>query len=101
MIIREWRGRALLADAARYPEHFRKHVLPQLRRTTGFVGAHLGRRELADKIEFLVLTRWTSLEAVRAFAGADVAKAVLEPEALAALIDYDLDVRHYEVLEEA
>jgi len=101
MIIREWRGRALFADAARYPVHFREHVLPQLKRTNGFVGAHLGRRELGDKVEFLVLTRWASFDALRAFAGADVVKAVLEPGALAALLDYDLEVQHYEVLEEA
>jgi len=101
MIIRAWRGRARVADAARYPEHFHSNVLPQLKRTKGFVGAHLSRRELADKVEFLVLTRWASFDAVRAFAGKDVAKAVLEPGALAALVDYDLDVQHYEVLEEA
>ena len=101
MVIREWRGRAIPTDAAGYPEHFRKTVLPQLKRTSGFVGAHLARHELGDKIEFVVLTRWISIEAVRAFAGADVNKAVLEPEARAALADYDLDVRHYEVLQEA
>jgi heme-degrading monooxygenase HmoA len=101
MVIREWRGRAIPTDAAGYPEHFRKTVLPQLKRTSGFVGAHLARHELGDKIEFVVLTRWVSIEAVRAFAGADVNKAVLEPEARAALADYDLDVRHYEVLQEA
>src|SRR5262245_31981949 len=100
MIIREWRGRAILADAARYPEHFPRNVLPHLQRTTGFVGAHLGRRELGDRIEFVVLTRWLSMHAIQAFAGADADKAVLEPGARAALADYDLDVKHYEVLEE-
>lgn len=65
MIIREWRGRALVADAARYPEHFHRNVLPQLKRTKGFVGAQLGRRELAGKVEFLVLTRWASFDALR------------------------------------
>ena len=101
MVIREWRGRATPTDAARYPAHFRATVLPQLKRTKGFVGAHLARRELGDKIEFVVITRWVSIDAVRAFAGADVDKAVVEPGARAALADYDLDVRHYEVLEEA
>jgi heme-degrading monooxygenase HmoA len=101
MIIRDWRGRANPTDAARYPEHFRKTVLPQLKRTNGFVGAHLARRELGDKIEFVVLTHWVSIDAVRAFAGADVDKAVVEPAARAALADYDLHVRHYQVLEEA
>jgi heme-degrading monooxygenase HmoA len=101
MIIRQWRGRAIASAAAGYPEHFRAKVLPVLRQTKGFVGAQLGRRELGDTVEFLVLTRWTSLDAVRAFAGADVDRAVLEPGALAVLTDYDLHVQHYEVLEDA
>jgi heme-degrading monooxygenase HmoA len=101
MIIREWRGQATSADAAAYPKHFQSDVLPQLKRTPGFVGAHLGRRELSDRIEFVVLTRWVSLAAIRAFAGADVEKAVVEPGARAALADYDRYAKHYEVLEEA
>jgi heme-degrading monooxygenase HmoA len=101
MILRQWRARALLADAAGYPAHFRGKVLPQLRRLDGFLGGHLGQRRLGDRLEFLVLTRWTSMEAVRAFAGVDVEKAVVEPEAAAALADYDAVVQHYEVLEAA
>jgi heme-degrading monooxygenase HmoA len=100
MIIREWRGRASLADVARYPAHFRGTVLPQLQAVEGFVGAHLGQRQRGDSVEFLVLTRWASMDAIRAFAGANVAKAVVEPEAAAALADYDPEVQHYEVLHE-
>lgn len=66
----------------------------------GFLGAHLGERLIDGKIEFLVLTRWQSLEAIEAFAGADIGRAVVEPGAMAALTDFDLLVRHYEVLEE-
>ncbi len=40
------------------------------------------------------------MDAVRAFAGDDFAKAVVEPGAVAALIDFDASVRHYEVLED-
>ena len=85
MILRQWRARALLADAARYPAHFRGKVLPQLRRLDGFLGGDLGQRQLGDRLEFLVLTQWDSMAAIRAFAGADVEKAVVEPEAAAAL----------------
>ena len=101
MIIREWRGRARLADAARYPAHFGGKVLPQLQALAGFVGADLGQRQLGDRVEFLVLTRWASMDAIRAFAGADVEAAVVEPEAAAALADYDPKAQHYEMLQEA
>jgi heme-degrading monooxygenase HmoA len=100
MIVREWRGRAELARANAYPKHFREKVLPELRAVQGFRGAQLFRRELGDRIEFLVLSRWNSMEAVRAFAGADPDKAVVEPGAVASLINFDAHVRHYEVVEE-
>ena len=41
------------------------------------------------------------MEAVKAFAGSDVAKAVVEPHAAAALLNYDERVQHYDVVEEA
>jgi heme-degrading monooxygenase HmoA len=81
MIIREWRGRANPSQAEAYPKHFREKVIPELRQTPGFIDAQLGRHQLDDTIEFVVLTRWRSMEAIRAFAGMDVEKAVVEPGA--------------------
>jgi heme-degrading monooxygenase HmoA len=100
MIIREWRGRANPSQADAYPKHFHDKVIPELRQVLGFSGAQLGRRQLGDKIEFLVLTRWQSMDAIRAFAGMDVEKAVIDPDAVAALVEFDSRVRHYEVVED-
>ena len=100
MIIREWRGIAARSNADAYPKHFRDYVVPGLRSVPGFADAQLSRREIDDKVEFLVLTRWQSLDAIRAFAGSDMEKAVVEPDAVAALIEFDTTVRHYQVLEE-
>jgi len=88
MIIREWRGRASSSQASAYPKHFREKVIPELRHVPGFAGAQLARRQLGDKIEFLVLTRWQS------------EKAVVEPDAVVALMEFDSRVRHYDVVEE-
>jgi heme-degrading monooxygenase HmoA len=99
MIIREWRGRTTPARADAYPKHFRDTVLPELRRVPGFLGAHLAQRPLGDRIEFLVLTRWHSLDAITSFAGRDPTKAVVEPGAVAALTDFDTTVGHYEVIQ--
>jgi heme-degrading monooxygenase HmoA len=76
-------------------------VLPELRRVHGFLGAEIGRRQIGDKIEFLVLTRWQAIDAIQGFAGSDIAKAVVEPGAVVALLDFDRGVQHYEVIEEA
>jgi heme-degrading monooxygenase HmoA len=94
MIVRAWRGRAAASRAAIYPEYFKRDLLPELRRTEGFVDASLLRETRAHDVEFLVLTRWQSMDAIRAFAGANIDRAVVEPEAAAALVD----VHHYEVL---
>jgi heme-degrading monooxygenase HmoA len=100
MIIREWRGWAALSKVDDYPKHFRDSVVLDLRRLPGFVGAHLARRRGDDRIEFVVLTRWQSMDAIRTFAGSDVARAIVEPAAIAALIEFDNTVQHYDVIEE-
>ena len=100
MVIREWRGRAALDKAESYPAHFRNNVVPELRQIPGFRGAYLSRRSTAGHVEFLVLTRWDSTDAIHAFAGDDAERAVVEPGGVAALADFDPHVRHYEVLED-
>jgi heme-degrading monooxygenase HmoA len=100
MYIREWRGRAKQSEAAKYPEYFRKEIIAQLRRSDGFQGGFLSQREVGDKIEFLVLTRWESMEAIREFTGTVAENAIIDPGAMATLAEYDHTVRHYEVLED-
>ena len=100
MIIREWRARATKSNAEAYPMHFRANVVPVLRSVASFIGAHLGQRQLNGKVESLVLTRWQSTDAIRGFARDDVGRAVVEPQAVAALFDFDDAVHHYEVIED-
>jgi heme-degrading monooxygenase HmoA len=101
MIVRSWRGRASATEPDAYPRHFAHRVLPALRGIDGFLGATLLREAQGETIEFLVLTRWASLAAIRAFAGEDLGRAVVEPEAVTALVSFDATVRHYEVVQEA
>lgn len=100
MIIREWRGRTEPARADAYVRHFRTIVVPELQSVPGFLGAYLTRHFVGELLEYVVITRWESMDAIRAFAGAAPEKAVVEPGAVAALSSYDTTVRHYEVLEE-
>lgn len=98
MIIREWRARARPSLAHTYPQHFNTHVLPRLAQLSGFLGASLSQRRIGEMVEFLVLTRWASLEVIGAFAGADIGETVVESAGEAALASFDSHVRHYEVL---
>jgi hypothetical protein len=47
----------------------------------GRKGAYVLRREIGDEVEFVVLTLFESMDAVRAFAGEDYERAVLLPGA--------------------
>jgi heme-degrading monooxygenase HmoA len=100
MIVRTWRGRAPLSKPDDYVGHFRTNVVADLRSVDGFLGATLVRQVRPDDIEFLVITRWRSMDAIRGFAGSTVGRAVVEPGAIAALLSYDDFVEHYEVVEE-
>lgn len=100
MILRLWRGRASSRSPTGYPRHFKRSVVPELRSVDGFLGATLTRRVLPDAIEFLVITRWRSMEAIAGFAGTDVTRAVVEPGAIAVLSEFDDYASHFEVIEE-
>ena len=98
MIARLWRGRA--ADAAKadaYVRHFTGSVSPELKELAGHRGAWLLRREVDGQIEVLAVTLWESRQSIEAFAGADIDKAVVEPEARAVLATFDDFATHYEV----
>ena len=98
MIARIWRGRAIGADAEAYRQHVTQSVFPTLPALAGHRGAYLLRRETAEGTEFLAVTLWDSLAAIRAFAGEDAERAVVEPRAREVLADFDDFVRHYEVV---
>jgi heme-degrading monooxygenase HmoA len=98
VIVRSWTGYASIAAAEAYPRHLLKSVRPQLEQLDGFQGLFLLRRVASSEVEYRVLTLWTSMEAIGAFAGATPERAVVEPEAQAALVRYDEQVCHYEVL---
>src|SRR5262245_11389303 len=98
MIARLWRGAASTrADADAYQRHVTKTVFPALAAIRGHRGARVLRREDAGRTEFLVMTFWDSMDAIRKFAGDRPERAVVEPEARAVLSEFDDFVRHYEV----
>lgn len=98
MIGRLWRGEAIgSANADAYARHLSEVVVPELKRLTGFRGAHLLRSQDGDRIEIRVLTLWDSRAAIEAFAGKDISVAVVEPEARGVLAAFDDFATHYDV----
>jgi heme-degrading monooxygenase HmoA len=97
MIARVWRGAARKENADAYRRHAIGNVFPSLAGIDGHRGAYLLTRQNGGEVEFVAVTLWDSLEAVKHFAGANPDVAVVEPEARAVLSNFDDFVRHYEV----
>jgi heme-degrading monooxygenase HmoA len=98
MIGRVWKARATPANAEKYRRHFEQRVLPALRGMEGYAGGTLLLRVAGEDAEITVVTRWRSLEAIRAFAGDDCERAVVADEALPLLREWDQRVGHHEIV---
>ncbi len=97
MIARMWRGAVRREDGDAYEAYIGETGLAGYEATPGNRGAWLLRRELGDLTEFVTFTLWDSLDAVRAFAGDDVERAVFYPEDDRFLVERDDVVKHFEV----
>jgi heme-degrading monooxygenase HmoA len=98
VIARIWHGWTDPRDAEAYEAFLREQMFPSIHRVPGFLGAELLRRDLDGEVAFVTITRFDSLDAVRAFAGDDYERAVVEPEARRLLRRFDERSEHYEVV---
>ena len=99
MISRHWRGLAKPDRASDYEEHLRTETFPGLVRIAGFLGADLFKRPVENGVEFVVISRWASADAIAKFAGADIEAAVIPAKIQSMMIDYDRRARHYQFVE--
>jgi len=100
MIARIWRGRVPAAKADDYLEYLLATGLKDYAATPGNRGVRALRRVEGEVAEYLTLTFWDSMDAVRGFAGDDVERAVYYPEDDVFLLEKQPEVEHYEVLYE-
>lgn len=97
MIARVWRGRTRAADANRYLPYIFETGVAGLRSTPGNRGALVFRRVTDEEAEFFVISYWDSEEAIRAFAGDDLDRAVYYPDDEDYLLELEPEVAHYEL----
>ena len=97
MIARIWRGWAPRATADDYQYHYESEVSEHLQAVDGFRGARLLRRDEGQEVMFTSITWFTSVAAVRGFAGDDYEQAVVEEAARQALSRWDERASHHEV----
>jgi heme-degrading monooxygenase HmoA len=99
IVARLWRGSTRAEDGDRYLEYLRATGLAEYARTPGHRETITLRRVRDERAEFLLLTLWDSMEAVRAFAGADPERAIFYPEDERFLVECDERVAHFEVVD--
>jgi heme-degrading monooxygenase HmoA len=97
MIARIWRGAVRKTDADEYAAYIGDTGLADYRRTPGNRGAWMLRRDVGDRTEFLTLTYWESVDAIKAFAGEDYETAVYYAEDDRFLVERDETCAHYTV----
>ena len=101
MVVRTWRGATRAADADAYAEYIDETGIAALAGTPGNRGVQMWQRVESDRAEFVVVSWWESREAIVAFAGDDIERAVFYPEDDRYLVEWGETVVHYDVVRES
>ena len=97
MIARMWRGAVGAQDADAYASYMQRTGVRGYAETPGNRAVYMLRRDLGELCEFVMVTLWDSLHAVKAFAGEDYEAAVFYPEDDRFLVERDQGSRHFQV----
>ena len=97
MIERHWKGITNIENSDKYIKHLLEDTFPQLAKIEGFKKASILKREINDDVEFLIITRWQSLDAIQKFSGENIENAVIPSMVKMMMKSYDLKVSHYEI----
>jgi heme-degrading monooxygenase HmoA len=95
MISRHWIGVIKKDKLEEYLTYLESAVLPKLANVEGLRNTYYLKREVAEGIEFLIVTEWDNVEAIVNFAGQEYDRAVVDEYSKSLLITYDKTVRHY------
>ena len=100
MVARIWQGRTRPGMGKPYYSYLQQTGLKEYRGTEGFENALVLTREIGEETEYVLITLWDNMEAVKRFAGPQPERAVYYPEddryfPASERLPY---VRHYEVL---
>jgi heme-degrading monooxygenase HmoA len=97
MIERHWKGIAKKERAGEYIAHLQNDTFKEIKKIKGFISASILKRDLSDGVEFLIVTKWDTLDVIMQFAGEKIDRAVVPKLVQDIMIKYDENVRHYEV----
>jgi heme-degrading monooxygenase HmoA len=98
MNARLWHGWTKAESADTYELFVATKVLPSFEPLKGYNGAYLLRADRESETEFVTLTLFEDLQAIRRFAGEDHEAAVVPAEARQLLVRFDERSKHYEIV---
>ena len=98
MIARVWHGSTSKANQAAYVGFLRKEAPKEFKRVKGNLGGFILTRESDDATEFLVISLWSSMNAIKKFAGKDHNKPVYIVGDSEYLLRLTSVVKHYKVV---
>jgi len=97
MIERHWKGIVKINQSNNYIQHLLTKTFPKTSQINGFVKATILKRPVDEGVEFLIITVWESIEAIKQFAGEKVEVANVPAEARAMMVKFDEFASHYDV----
>ena len=97
MIARHWKGLAKKERASEYIDHLKNDTFRKLKSINGFIAASILTRGTSEGVEFLIVTKWKSLEAIKSFTGHQEEVVVVPAVVQDIMIRYDVKVTHYEI----
>ena len=98
MIVRMWHGRVPTSKAQAYRAFLNERAIPDYQSVEGNISVYILERKDGKVTHFITLTFWSSLDAIKDFAGDDVESAKYYPEDEAFLLEFEPRVVHYRVV---
>jgi heme-degrading monooxygenase HmoA len=96
-IARIWHGRTPLARAEEYRSYLFDAGVKKIAKIPGNRGVQLMMRKTADEAEFMVVSYWDSIDAIKGYAGATYEHVHDLPRDAEFLIDKEKLVRHFDL----
>ncbi len=95
IVVRIWHGRVPKDKAETYRDFLVRRAVPDYGSIRGNLGVEILMRENGDVVDFLILSYWESINAIKEFAGEDYEKAKYYDEDKDFLLEFEPNVRHY------
>jgi heme-degrading monooxygenase HmoA len=95
MVARVWHGRTAADKAEEYRQYLYEAGVKKIATLPGNRGVQMMVSKTADQGEFMVISYWDSVEAIKGYAGADYTKVHDLPRDKDFLIEREALVRHF------